>query len=255
MHPPERSGTHGRAKGDEREREQQYHRRRGDAPRSLRHHAPHPRLRGQDRRPLPGRRRQGHGPQLQGRGGDRRRRLRHAARRRHHRLLSPRPRPLHRQGRAHRPHDGGADGPPDRLLPGPRRLHAHRRHGAQHHGRERHRGRGHAARHRRRPRRQAARDGPGGGRLLRRRRLQPGRLPRIAQPGGGVEAAGDLRLREQPVRALHLLPEHHGRLPGLEPRGVPTRSPASPWTATTASRSISCCARRWTAPAPARGRR
>ena len=164
-------------------------------------------------------------------------------------------RPLHRQGRAHRPHDGGADGPPDRLLPGPRRLHAHRRHGAQHHGRERHRGRGHAARHRRRPRRQAARDGPGGGRLLRRRRLQPGRLPRIAQPGGGVEAAGDLRLREQPVRALHLLPEHHRRLPGLEPRGVPTRSPASPWTGTTASRSIWCCARRWTAPAPARGRR
>ena len=36
---------------------------------------------------------------------------------------------------------------------------------------------------------------------------------------------------------------------------VLTRSPASPWTAMTASRSIWCCARRWTAPAPARGRR
>ena len=37
---------------------------------------------------------------------------------------------------------------------------------------------------------------------------------------GGVEAAGDLRLREQPVRALHLLPQHHGGLPGVPPGRV-----------------------------------
>ena len=49
------------------------------------------------------------------------------------------------KGAQDRPHDGRADGPRHRLLPGPGRLDAHRRHRAQHPGRERHRRRGHAA--------------------------------------------------------------------------------------------------------------
>ena len=40
--------------------------------------------------------------------------------------------------------------------------------------------------------------------LLRRRRQQRGRLPRVAEHGGDLEAAGDLRLREQPVRHVDL---------------------------------------------------
>ena len=43
----------------------------------------------------------------------------------------------------------------------------------------------------------------GGGRLHRRRRHQRGRLPRGGEPGRGLEAAGALRRREQPVRPLH----------------------------------------------------
>ncbi len=48
----------------------------------------------------------------------------------------------------------------------------------------------------------AARRGPGGRRLHRRRRDQRGRLPRGAEPGGRLAAAGPLRHREQPVRPV-----------------------------------------------------
>ena len=58
---------------------------------------------------------------------------------------------------------------------------------------------------------------PGGGLLLRRRRHQPGHLPRVPEPGLRLEAAGGLRLREQPVR-LH----HPGQLRGLrQEHGAP----------------------------------
>ena len=43
----------------------------------------------------------------------------------------------------------------------------------------------------------------GRGRVLRRRRDQHRRLPRGAQPRRGVEAAGALRLREQPLHGVH----------------------------------------------------
>ncbi len=62
---------------------------------------------------------------------------------------SPRPRPLHRQGRLAREDDGRADGTGHRLLQGPGRLDAHRRSRAQHPRRQRDRRRGHRHRHRR----------------------------------------------------------------------------------------------------------
>ena len=49
----------------------------------------------------------------------------------------------------------------------------------------------------------AARHRPGRGRVLRRRRDEHRRVPRGAQPGRGVEAAGALRLREQPLHGVH----------------------------------------------------
>ncbi len=52
------------------------------------------------------------------------------------------------------------------------------------------------------PGRAAPGHAPGGGRLHRRRRHERGRLPRGGEPGRGVEAAGALRDREQPVRPL-----------------------------------------------------
>ena len=39
--------------------------------------------------------------------------------------------------------------------------------------------------------------------VLRRRRLQRGHLPRVAQPRGSVEIAGGLRMREQRLRRVH----------------------------------------------------
>ena len=66
------------------------------------------------------------------------------------------------KGAQHRPDDGRADGPRDRLLQRPRRLDAHRRPRAQHPGRQRHRRRGHAALARRGAGRQAAGAATGG---------------------------------------------------------------------------------------------
>ena len=45
--------------------------------------------------------------------------------------------------------------------------------------------------------------GPGRGLLLRRRDDEHRRVPRGAQPGGGLEGAGRVRLREQPVHGVH----------------------------------------------------
>ncbi len=181
-------------------------------------HGAHPALRGAGGRAVQGGRGQGHRAQLRRRGGDRGRRLRAPASGRLRRELPPRPRPLHRQRRADRPHDGRADGACHRLLRRARRLDARRRPGAQHPGCQRHRRRRHAAQRRRRARGQAQGRRSGGDRVLRRRRQQPGHLPRIAQSRGGLAAAGPVRLREQPVRAQHLLPaDHRGQLGG-EPR-------------------------------------
>ena len=57
-------------------------------------------------------------------------------------------------------------------------------------------------------------------RVLRRRRDQHRRLPRGAQPGRDLEAAGDLRVREQPLHGVH--PDRGGHL-RAEPRRRPGR--------------------------------
>ena len=182
-------------------------------------HGAHPQLRGAGDRAVPGGRGQGHRAQLHRRGGDRGRHLRASARRRLRRELPPRPWPLHRQGRAHRSHDGRADGARDRLLPRARRLDARGRSGAQHPRRERHRRRRHAALGRRRAGDQAPGRRSGGGGVLRRRRQQPGHLPRIPQPRDRVAPAGAVRVREQPLRAQHLVPAQHGDRVGGGARG------------------------------------
>jgi hypothetical protein len=87
---------------------------------------------------------------------------------------------------------------------GQRRLHAPDRGRPQHAGELRDRGRPPADRLRGRLVGQAAGHLPGGGGLLRRRGHQHRRLPRGPQPGRGVEAAGAVRVREQPLHGVHL---------------------------------------------------
>ena len=125
-----------------------------------------------------------------------------------------------------------------RLLRGQGRVDAHHR---------RHQGRHGLLRHRRRP--PAGGRGGGLGRsgaghraglrvLLRRRHHQHRDLPRGGEPGRHLEAAGGLRLREQPLHGVH-------RDLGGDPRAVPRRRPgrrptastASSWTATTSTPS------------------
>ena len=74
---------------------------------------------------------------------------------------------------------------------------------------------------------QAARQRPGRGLLLRRRRAEPGHPPRVDEPGRDLEAAGRLRLREQPVRDVGPGRGHDGRARSVRPRGGATASPAS----------------------------
>ena len=115
----------------------------------------HPRVRGAVGRPLPLRPHPRRHPHLSGPGGGRRRSgLVPAARRLHH-LHPSRPRPRPGQGRRREAVHGRTHGQGHRLLQGPGRLHAHRRHEPGHPRRQRHRGRGHRAwpRDRRWPRR------------------------------------------------------------------------------------------------------
>ena len=56
------------------------------------------------------------------------------------------------------------------------------------------------------------------GRLLRRRRHQPGLLPRVPQLRRGARAAGRLRLREQPLRRVHADGGGHRRRRDRRPR-------------------------------------
>ena len=89
-----------------------------------------------------------------------------------------------------------------RLLRGQGRLDAHRRPVQGHDGRQRHPRRRRAAGVRRGAGRQVPQEGRGGDQLRRRRREQPGHLPRKPEPGRGVEPAGDLRRREQRLRRV-----------------------------------------------------
>ena len=73
---------------------------------------------------------------------------------------------------------------------------------------------------RRGPHREAQEERRCGGRLLRRRRDQPGRLPRVAQHGGQLEAPDRLRGGEQRLRRVH----PHG-LRDADRRTSPTAPP------------------------------
>ena len=103
--------------------------------------------------------------------------------------------------------------PRDRPLQGTRRLDARRRLLQGDARCQRHRRRRDLARRRRGARRPDARRRPGRRHVLRRRRVQPGHLPRVAEPGGDLAAAGRLRVREQRL----------GRVDAERP----TRSPSS----------------------------
>ena len=134
-------------------------------------------------------------------------------------LDASRPRPLHRQGRRRQKDVRRVLRQDDRLLQGPRRLDAHRRRFDGQSRRQRHRRRRHPDRGRRRAFLQAHEDRQGGRLLLRRRREQRGRIPRGAQHGFHLEAAGDLRLREQRLRHVDL----DGALDGGEEHRRPRR--------------------------------
>ena len=119
-----------------------------------------------------------------------------------HREPPSRPRPLHRQGRAPRPmmaelmgrvtgYCGGLGGSMHVADLARNILGANGIVGA-----------GMPLSVRRRARDPAARRRPGGRRVLRRRRQQPGHLSRMPQSRRGLEAAGAVRVREQPVRAV-----------------------------------------------------
>ena len=98
------------------------------------------RIRSEGRGAVRGRRDQGHRPQLRRPGGGGGGSLREPHRAGLHREPPPRPRALHCEGREHGSDDGRADGPRDRLLPGARRIDAHRGSRPAHPRRERHRG-------------------------------------------------------------------------------------------------------------------
>ena len=108
-------------------------------------------------------------------------------------------------GRLHRPRPGPADavppaaGPRRRLHPRPRPHLPLRRPLAPHRRDDQPPRRDAAGGRRAGPRLSAARRAARGGDVHRRRRDERRRLPRSAEPGRGLEAARDLRHREQPV--------------------------------------------------------
>ncbi len=153
-----------------------------------------------------------------------------------------------------RPDDGGDLRARGRPLPRARRLDAHRGLLAGDARSERDRRRRHRARDRRGPRVERARQRAGCGRVLRRRRRQPGRAPREPQPRCDLEAARDLRLREQRLRrvdAVGLRDERRRhRLPRLGVRDPRASSPTAPTSSTCSRRRAR---RRSSAPVGRRG--
>ena len=97
------------------------------------------------------------------------------------------------------------------LLPGQGRLDAHRRPRERQPRRERDRRRLDGHRDRRGVLGEAPRHRPGRRLLLRRRRARPGAPLRGHEHGRALEAAGRLRLREQPLRRVHARPRGDGR--------------------------------------------
>ena len=137
-------------------------------------------------------------------------RLRQPADRRPHHLEPSRARPRHRQGRGPQAHDAGALRPAGRLLPRQGRLDAHRGLFRRHARRERRGG----GRHSDCGRRRAGTEDAGLRRdrdlHVRRRRDQPRAVPRRAELGGAVQAAGSVRVRGQRRRGVHPRRERHG---------------------------------------------
>ena len=179
--------------------------------RPVRADADDPRLRGARQRALHDGEDAGPRPPLQRRGGGRRRRLRGAAARRLHHEHPPRARALPGQGRRHRPHVRRAARPRGRLLPRQGRLDAHRRPAERQPRRQRDRRRQRGHRHRRGAVGADARERAGRGLLLRRGRARPGPALRGHEHGLALEAAGRLRLREQPLQRVHALPRDDRR--------------------------------------------
>jgi hypothetical protein len=171
--------------------------------RAVPHDGPHPRVRGGGPEELPRGPGPRHNPSLPGAGsGLRRHRLRVPRGRLHRLHLSwprPLPRPRHGRGgrlrRAFRPHHRG--------LRRRRRVHAPHRHQQGADRRLRHRRRRPPGVGRRRRDGPDERPRPALGDLLRRRRDQHRRLPRGDEHRPGVEAAGPVHLREQPLRRVH----------------------------------------------------
>ena len=97
--------------------------------------------------------------------------------------------------------------------------------------------------------------GPGVGGTVRRRRHQPGVLPRVPEHGDGVLVAGGVRVREQLLRRIHAdgLGHRRGRHRGTCARVCNARPRSS--TATTSGRCTRPHPRRWRERAPATGRR
>ena len=125
----------------------------------------------------------------------------HLARPRRRRLDAPRSRPLHRQGRRRARHDGRAVRP---HAPASARARAARCTSPTSNRACSAPTASSAAASRSPPARRSLpsvqEDRRCRGRVLRRRRDQPGRVPRGAEHRGDLEAAGDLRLREQRLR-------------------------------------------------------
>ena len=139
------------------------------------------------------------------------------------------PRPPHRQGRRLPTDVRRAVRQGDRLLPGQGRQHAHLGPRARHARRERHRRRQRPHRRRRRVREQVPQERPRHGLLLRRRRVERRRVSRSGEHGGALQAAGRVRLREQPLRRVHR--------PGAPPGDRRRRRSCRPATACRASSS------------------
>ena len=188
-------------------------------PRSAPPHGPDPALRGGGRQADGGRPDARFPASVCRAGGRRGRGDGHARPGRRDHLDPPWPRPRRGQGRGPALHVRRAVRQADRLLQGPRRQHAHQRPEHRHARRERHRGRRHPARRRRGPRRRLQGPGLRGGPVLRRRRDQHRRLPRVGQPGRRHAAARGVRLREQRLRRVHPAGPAHA----AEGRGRPGR--------------------------------
>ena len=136
--------------------------------------------------------------------------LRPSARRRLRARHPSQPRPLSGEGRADGTHDGRALRPHHRQLPRQGRVDAHRRLLEKHPRRQRDRRGRHRPGDRYRAREQDPRHRPGFSGVLRRRRGGPRPIPRRDSVRLAVDAAGGVRLREQPVPAVGSPQERRG---------------------------------------------